>query len=74
MILGRFKKDSEGSFRGEVRTIAFGAALHLIPLPDMESEKAPHFRVIDTTSNIDCGAAWQKKSNMPNRKAFSSTS
>lgn len=55
--IGSFTRNSNGSFAGNVKTLALQAHLKLEPM-SRTSEHAPDYRVY--SGNVELGAAWKK--------------
>ena len=57
--IGHVKKQKDGRYVGELRTLSIQAAIEIIPVADKASDKAPDFAVM--SRGIEIGAAWTRK-------------
>ncbi|MBX9934201.1 MAG: DUF736 domain-containing protein [Methylobacterium sp.] len=58
--IGTFARNSDGSFTGTIKTLAFNVQARLTPSDDRTSEKAPDLRVV--VAGVEIGAAWRRTS------------
>ena len=60
--IGSFARNSDGSYTGTIKTLAFNVQARLIPSDPSRAnnEKAPDLRVV--VSGVEIGAAWRRTS------------
>ena len=59
--IGTFARNSDGSYTGTIKTLAFNVQAGLTPCdPATTSEKAPDLRVV--VAGVEIGAAWRRTS------------
>ena len=59
--IGTFARNSDGSYTGTIKTLAFNVQARLTPSdPTTASEKAPDLRVV--VAGVEIGAAWRRTS------------
>jgi uncharacterized protein (DUF736 family) len=57
--IGYVTKQSDGSYKGELKTLSIRTALEIRPNPNKQNDKQPDYRVV-ANQNIEIGAAWIK--------------
>lgn len=57
--IGYVTKQSDCSYKGELKTLSIRTALEIRPNPDKQNDKQPDYRVV-ANQNIEIGAAWIK--------------
>jgi uncharacterized protein (DUF736 family) len=63
MIIGKFTKTDDNSFRGTIRTLTLNLEAAFEPVAE-KTEKGPDYRV--TAGGADLGAAWKMQSEAGN--------
>lgn len=59
--IGTFARNSDGSYTGTIKTLAFNVQARLVPSEDRTAnEKAPDLRVV--VAGVEIGAAWRRTS------------
>lgn len=59
--IGTFTRNSDGSYTGTIKTLAFNVQARLVPSDERTtSEKAPDLRVV--VAGVEIGAAWRRTS------------
>ena len=58
--IGYVTKQSDGSYKGELKTLSIRTALEIRPNPDKQNDKQPDYRVV-ANQNIEIGAAWANR-------------
>ena len=62
MKIGIFQKTETGAFEGTIATLTFAADLVFEPAQEKTKDRSPDFRVINTATGFEIGAAWHDKS------------
>mgnify|MGYP000669214463 CR=1 FL=1 len=68
-IIGTFTQNGNG-FNGSVKTLTLNAKVRFVPV-EKDNDKSPDFRIIAGTTNVELGAAWQKRSTETDRDYLS---
>lgn len=58
--IGQVTLQANGSYRGHLKTLAFRAAISIVPNPDKKSDEQPDYRVI--ADSVEIGAGWKRRS------------
>ena len=59
--IGSFTRNTDGSYTGSIKTLAFDVKARLVPSKSAaSSDKAPDLRVV--VSGVEIGAAWRRTS------------
>ena len=56
--IGTFTLAKDGSYNGQIQTLALKAKVKLVPQTDKPSDEAPDYRA--TVGSVEVGAAWSK--------------
>ena len=62
MQIGIFNKNDDGGFEGNVTTLSFSADLVFEPATSKSKDRAPDFRIVNTATGFETGAAWNEMS------------
>lgn len=56
--IGQVTRQPNGSYKGHLKTLAFRAAVSIVPNPDKKTDEQPDYRVI--AGGVEIGAGWRK--------------
>ena len=57
--IGQVTRQSNGSYKGHLKTLAFRAEISIVPNADKKTDEQPDYRVL--CGGIDLGAGWIKR-------------
>jgi uncharacterized protein (DUF736 family) len=58
--IGQVTRQSNGSYKGHLKTLAFRAEISIVPNADKKTDEQPDYRVL--CGGADLGAGWIKRS------------
>ena len=58
--IGQVTRQSNGSYKGHLKTLAIRAEINIVPNPDKKTDEQPDYRVL--CGGADLGAGWIKRS------------
>jgi uncharacterized protein (DUF736 family) len=58
--IGQVTKQANGSYKGQLKTLAFRADISIVPNADKKTDEQPDFRVL--CQGIEIGAGWVRRS------------
>ena len=67
--IGHVTKQSNGGFKGQIKTLSIRAEIDIVPNASKSAEQQPDFRVL--SQGVEIGGAWIRKSEVSGNKYVS---